>query len=167
LTADLDWTDDGGVPEDWELRSLREESSYHWEMETPEAEKTLKSCRTPRCYIIRYSKGDRCFKLSIKGKKWKRKRIEHYRIQIEQHGETNKYSLKDNEEKFDKLTQLLQYYQKNGTSRKLRTIGDPLISKYYTGRAGEAGVAGHEEPDGGEAVEQVSRDEVHRKLSPK
>ena len=155
MTADLDWADSGGTPEDWELRSLKDEASYHWEMEAEEAELMLKTSKNNRCYIIRFSKRDSGFKLSVKGAKWKRKRIEHYLIKIEQNGETNKYSLKDKEPKFDKLSHLLQYYQKNALSRKLRTIGVPLVSRYYTGGdKGEAG-AGNEEIDAGGEEELV------------
>ena len=126
------------MPEDWELRSLKDEASYHWEMVTQEAEKTLKSTRQARCHIIWYSKMERGFKLSVKGVRLKRKRIEHYLIKIEQNGERNMYSLRGEDVKFGKLSELLQHYQRNRISRKLKTIGVPVVSKYYTGGGGGA-----------------------------
>lgn len=108
-------------------------------METQEAERTLKKTRVARCYLIWYSKRDRGFKLSVKGVRLKRKRIEHYLIKIVQNGERNMYSLRGEDVKFGKLSELLQYYQRNPISRKLKTIGVPVVSQYYTGGGGHTG----------------------------
>ena len=102
-------------------------SSYHWEMADKEAVQLLKKSKERRCYLLRHDNSkSSTFKLTVKGVKVKRVVFEHYTLLIKQNDDGNTYQIKSKEKIFEKLSELLKYYEKNPIGYKIKNIGVPL-----------------------------------------
>ena len=134
------------VAADWEQRSLKNVPSYHWEMSAEEAVLLLRQTKEPRCYLLRHNSQKSTFKLTVKGSRLKGKKVifEHYMMLIKQGRNGNTYQIKSKDKIFDKLTDLLAYYEKNPIGYKMKNIGVPLVHDEYS-RPGSAYLPSMEE----------------------
>lgn len=119
---------DGQVVPDWEQRSLKHEAGYHWEMGRDEAEKLLKESEDDCCYIIRYCRRCKAYRLSVKAVTRAHILLEHYTLHIKhkEQNNTNVYNLKGKKEKFTKISHLLAHYNWTPIGRKFKNIGVPV-----------------------------------------
>lgn len=124
---------------DWEQRSLKDVPSYHWEMSAEEAVQILRQSKEPRCYLLRHNSQKSTFKLTVKGSRRRGKKVifEHYMLLIKQNRNGNTYQIKSKDKTFDKLSDLLAYYEKNPIGYMIKNIGVPLVYDQYS-RPGSA-----------------------------
>lgn len=99
---------------------IGEHPSYHQAITGAEAEHRLKQ-RGGHCYLIRYSKKNRCYVLSVyKEQRSLQPEIEHFEIIV---GENGKHSIEGKVEAFDSIESLLEYYEQNRINPSLSSIG--------------------------------------------
>lgn len=120
----------GEIAEDWEQRSLKDETGYNWTMGKEDAEIILKESEKKHCYIIRYCEECKKYELSVKMVKKTTPKFEHYALVIKHIPEsnTNTYKLKgDTMPEFSKLSEFIDHYKKNPIGRTMKNIGVPLV----------------------------------------
>lgn len=121
----------------WKLKDIHKHASYHGVMTKADAKKKLAQhsgiCR--HCYLTRYSKSRKVFRLSVMRTKDGRYQpqitmfFEHFTLKIVKEGNhKNRYEIKGTQAPFSDIIKLLKYYQEHPISLTFSTIGIPVES---------------------------------------
>ena len=107
---------------------LGEHASYHQCITGEEAKRRLELCGG-HCYLIRYSRKQECYVLSVyKHHEFQDPVIEHFQLVIDN---ATKHRIKGKAKTFTSIQSLLKYYEQNRIDPALRSIGRVYAESEY------------------------------------
>ena len=96
----------------------------------------LKQSQERHCYLLRHNSQKKTFKLTVKGRRSIGNNVfEHYTLLIKETPNGNTYQIKNKDKIFDKLLDLLTYYENNPIGYMMKSIGVPLACQTPLGSA--------------------------------
>ena len=118
-----------GEPE-WKLRTgivksvtnIRNHPSFTGPMNGKQAEHKLKQ-RGGNCYLLRHSEAHKRFKISVLSTEGIDTLFQHFKIRITTNEDQREYEIEGTTKKFDDISELLVYYEKNPVNSKISSIG--------------------------------------------
>ena len=122
----------------WQIEDITQEKSYWGPMTGSEAELKLR-LHGGNCYLTRYSEMKQHYVISVsvmrrKKQQARRQRdcleLYNFKLNVTKENSHNEFEIEGTDNKFNSVSSLLEFFQKNPISHSVSSIGEPCIKKW-------------------------------------